>query len=78
MVGNHDEDHWHWNDYGCSRHDYRNAGTIRYLFETNKEFFQAAYSIENRIFKINDEKIILDGKMQEYILTNRKDFEKTI
>jgi len=49
LVGNHDEDHWHWRSYyACSRHDYEHEDEIRSMFEQNKDLFQAAYSIENK------------------------------
>lgn len=48
LVGNHDEDHWHICE-GYSRHDRVNLPRIQKLFEENKDFFQAAYSIENKI-----------------------------
>lgn len=48
LVGNHDEDHWHWHDGGCSRHNFEHENDIRQLFEENKELFLAAYSIGNK------------------------------
>ena len=48
LVGNHDEDHWHICE-GYSRQDKAHIPQIRALFEKNKDFFQAAYSIENRV-----------------------------
>lgn len=48
LVGNHDEDHWHICE-GYSRQDAWNINKIRALFEENKDLFQAAYSIENKV-----------------------------
>lgn len=48
LVGNHDEDHWHICE-GYSRQDVWHINEIRALFEENKDLFQAAYSIENKV-----------------------------
>lgn len=49
LIGNHDEDHWHWKDSGCSRHNFEHENDIRQLFEEFSDYFQAAYSIENTV-----------------------------
>ena len=48
LIGNHDEDHWHICER-YSRHDRVNLTKIQKLFEDNKEYFQAAYSFENKV-----------------------------
>lgn len=46
LVGNHDEDHWHWIDMQhASRFDRENAHKIHALFEENKDMFRIAYAI---------------------------------
>ena len=49
LIGNHDEDHWHWIDMQhASRFDIENAYKIHDLFEENKELFSLAYAIEDK------------------------------
>lgn len=48
LLGNHDEDHWHIHER-YSRFDSEHFETIRELFEENKDYFQIAYSIEDKI-----------------------------
>lgn len=48
LLGNHDEDHWHIHEI-YSRFDSYHFSDIKRLFEDNKEYFQIAYSIENKI-----------------------------
>lgn len=48
LIGNHDEDHWHWIYTGCSRHNFEHEEDIRSLFEKYKHLFQAAYAIDNK------------------------------
>lgn len=47
LIGNHDEDHWHIHEH-YSRYDAFHFIDIKTLFEENKDFFQIAYSIENK------------------------------
>ena len=48
LIGNHDEDHWHIHER-YSRFDGYHFQEIQKLFEDNKEYFQLAYSIENKL-----------------------------
>ena len=48
LIGNHDAEYWKI-DETYSRHDWDNEKEIYNLFENNKEYFQAAYSIENKV-----------------------------
>lgn len=48
LIGNHDEDHWHIQEQ-YSRFNYSHVNDIKQLFEENKDFFQIAYSIDNKI-----------------------------
>lgn len=48
LIGNHDEDHWHCTDSGCSRHDFANAHIIKEVLDENSEFMTAAYAIEDK------------------------------
>jgi hypothetical protein len=51
LIGNHDAEYWKFKEYheAYSRHDHVNEKEIYDLFEENKEYFQAAYSIENKV-----------------------------
>ena len=51
LIGNHDAEYWRFKEYHetYSRHDWDNEKEIYDLFEENKEYFQAAYSIENKV-----------------------------
>ena len=49
LIGNHDEDHWHLMRSGCCRHDYEHDDEIRQMFEEFADYFQVAYSIENKV-----------------------------
>ena len=51
LIGNHDAEYWKFKVYNeaYSRHDWENEKEIHDLFEENKEYFQAAYSIENKV-----------------------------
>lgn len=48
LIGNHDEDHWHIREE-YSRFDGINVEKITELFEENKDLFQVAYSIDNKM-----------------------------
>lgn len=49
LVGNHDEDYWHWRDMmHASRFDKENADKIHALFEENKDLFRIAYNIKDK------------------------------
>lgn len=49
LIGNHDEDHWHCMRSGCSRHDYDHDNEIKQMFEEFADYFQVAFSIENKV-----------------------------
>ena len=51
LIGNHDAEYWRFKEYNeaYSRHDLENEKEIYNLFEENKEYFHAAYSIENKV-----------------------------
>jgi len=50
LLGNHDEDHWHWlgNGERMTRHDYLHQHDICELFETYKDLFVVAHSVNNQ------------------------------
>lgn len=51
LVGNHDEDHWHWLKglSNCSRHNFHFEKDICQAFEENKDYLQLAYAPDDKV-----------------------------
>ena len=51
LVGNHDEDHWHWlrGLSNCSRHDFAHEEEIKAIFEENNDYLQLAYAPNDKV-----------------------------
>lgn len=51
LVGNHDEDHWHWlrGLSNCSRHDFVHEEEIKAIFEENSDYLQLAYAPNDKV-----------------------------